>query len=203
MKLSIPRAVSRAVEETVGGYAFTRDWSKYLRNMWTILGFDHNTGMYGDLPLHLVEHPATIAVHSDLKAAQLADASTTAICKAGKLPNNWQEGTSLEPFVEWARGAGASGDVVLALGYAAGSPGDTFTETEEELAAITVSAEGELVRTTFTAISGAALNKGDACLFAFKRKGGAVGDTFSGDVMVYNCGVRVKLEGVGHEKAHP
>lgn len=204
MRLSIPRALSRAVEEIASGYVFTRDWSKYLRNVWTILGFDPSTGMYADMHLDLVQHPSVGALGGSLGIPQLTAGAASAITKQGSLPNNWCEATSLHPYIEWGCSAGAVGDVLLALGYAIGSVGDViYTETEDALAAITVQDDQTMVRTTFTAISGAALAKSDVCMFAFKRLGDQAGDTSADAVYVYRCGVKILVEGIGHEKEHP
>lgn len=186
--------------------AIDRDWYRFLRGLWTGLGFDHGAKMYDELAAQAMswsnaggftlEAPTT---HT--RVASFASGADQYGSFELRLPNTYRPGTALKPWLDWGASSSAAGTVAWRFVYGVVGLNEAFpSETALSESAITPeSTIGQ--RTEFDDIAGTGLAPGDVLLCAIKRAGTV--DTYGTAVRAFAAGVKFEAVAVGHEEAHP
>jgi len=187
---------------------FAPFWMQWLQQLHTLLGFGSQT-IYrdcfcgGSQAEAWVGDTSLAAVDGDLTAPQLRNGQDDGRIAEFRLPNDYKDGTDLEPFAVWAPSSAAAGNVVIELSYAASDEGTALSETAESMTTAVPETAYAPTRTDFTAISGTNLVKGSIVIFGAMRDGDAVADSYGADCVFLGVGFKYQAEGIGHEKAFP
>ena len=201
MRLPAPYGAIDALDE---GGKLHPDWLRWLQHVYDSMGWSTNSPMYDDM--HLVVHGVGAeAVHDGIVQLPEHSAGSEDVARlSGKLPNTYREGSSLEPYIEWLPVDGNAGNVVLKVAYAISRNGSALGSAVVESTTVAVPVvSDQITRTAFTAISGSSLQKGDNIAVAFSRDGADAADTYASSILAARYGVKIHVEGVGHERAHP
>jgi hypothetical protein len=107
--------------------------------------------------------------------------------------------------MDWLPADGAGGNVVLQHGTAISRNGSALgaesagTNNVEECPTVA----DQILNSVLDSIDGSDLVKGDNIALRFSRLGNLAADTYGDNILVIRYGVKVQLEGIGQEKAHP
>jgi hypothetical protein len=190
----------------------SRTWYQFLRDIWTVLGYDPDTIIYRDLfidPLqcHNPDGNAAIAAlaTSGCYAVGLPNGSTSELAFVCRLPHDYNNDSDITPYVEWAPSNTNTGNAYLELKYAYSRNGSAVpSATKENIESAGPGTTEQVTRQAFTAISGdGVLQRGDLILGSVSRIGGDALDTFTGDMDVISIGFKIETRGVGWEEIHP
>ena len=187
--------VPRTSMVTDSGRPFVRVWIQWLSDLVKTLGWNKDVPMYRGV----------FYTEGGLSSAHGGDTDFTFQLR---LPNDYQNGTPLEFYCEWAiENAGpvapATANIVLKETIQYGVPGDVMAlEPIESLTVAVPNAAGTLVRTSFTALKNA-YAKGTVFTGQVTRRGGVAADDYADEVVFFMVGLKYQAEGIGTEVAHP
>lgn len=208
MRLLIPPPGYRVVDNT--GRA-TTEWQRWIRQVWEVLGFSPQVPMFGGVYVGGPQMEASAGdsslatVDGSVALPQLRDGNTDSRVGCLRLGNDYREGSDITPYVEWMALSSADGDVRLRLSYGISYPeiGSAVSEVTETITSASIEAEYELVRASFTAVTGTNFVKGTVFPFEIARIGGDAADTHGADAVLVGFGLKYEREGLGHEEIHP
>lgn len=201
MRLAAPNVAMQAVEESG---VLHHGWVRWLQLLYESFGWNPKSSVYADLSLRFVSSSTGTFDSDGLTMPSVATGVDAKINVIGRLPNNYREGSDLEPYMEWMPDDGNAGNVVTEFGYATARVG--FVGVAETTSSKTTAAPEvafQPVRVLFDAVSGTLLKKGDEVVVKFKREGVNVADTYGGGIIIVGWGVKIQIEGIGWEQAHP
>jgi hypothetical protein len=121
------------------------------------------------------------------------------------LQNTYKEGSDLEPYIEWSCAAAeASKSFVFVMEWRQSRVDGTYGSATTDSQTISVPNTAQAVkRTTFDTITGANYLKGDLFTFKLYRDGDHGSDDYSDNILILKFGVKVRVQGIGDEEAHP
>lgn len=178
------------------------DWYQFFRTFTESLGWNRNRAIWTHLaPSHAVFDGTTHqALLTTMSVPAFDGGSTESLSGAFLLPNTYFEGSDLYPFLVSAAPSGTTGNAVVQLQIASGSPLSIGYDEEE-----TISLAGSLtpVNTEFDALSGSNFARGQVLPFTLSRLGGGAGDTSTSDMYLCAFGLSYRVQGSGQEKRFP
>lgn len=205
MKAAFPSPAESIVEGMRS--PISRSWSQWMRDFWASCGFSPSVQQHADMTLGGPELDMaggfTWSTHvGNIMLPEIPPAVDSGCMGVFRLPNNYREGTALQPWLEWAPVDAAAGDVDWRWEYivarAETAPAAATDSLDETSTAPEVA--GQPVRVEFDEID-EDCRKGDSVLVRLWRLG--TGDTYGNGAHLIACGLKYVIDGAGTEAVHP
>ena len=180
------------------GNALHPDFARWLIAFYESLGWNPGLPVYDDM---LIDAPFWAGQSWPVCGPN----SDTTTWRYGKLQNRYREGSDLEPYIEWSCAAAeASKNFVFVLEWRQSRVDGSYGSATVDRQTISVPNSAQAVRrTTLTTIIGTDYLKGDLFTFKLYRDADHASDDYSDNILIMKFGVKIQVEGIGDEEAHP
>jgi hypothetical protein len=203
--LQYPRPSAEVVEG--GTRPFSKAWGRFLRDIWSALGYNHDDPIFNGLFLGFADLDNTSAVPLATIDGRISTLSFDSSTFHGtgfsfRLPNDYLDGTDLKPYIVWAPADATSGTVVWYLDHLYAAVGGVLPSSTTE--SVTVDApetSEELARKDMTDIPGSTFVRGGIVTGKVSRDG--TSDTYANNALLLGVGFEYQIQGNGSRNAHP